>query len=630
MEQPTSQSDLRLQLQAALAQTDARARLDGLARLAQSRLGFIETIQLDRALVRDAAESIDGYAAVRLAVLSTNTIDHLLPAIRVAGLTYKMRLDILAGAFGQYRQELLDPASRLIRFQPDLILLSLNARQVISAVPIAAPAEEVEEALSRRIEELSGLWRHARNTLNATVIQQTYLDISEPLFGSYDRLVPAAPSRLIARLNDLLAQAAAREGVLLLDVAQASARDGIDAWFDVARWLQGKMEIAPQAAQRYAALVARLIAAQRGKSRKCLVLDLDNTLWGGVVGDVGTAGLILGEGSAEGEAYLALQRYAKLLKDRGVILAVCSKNEHALAEAAFQEHPEMVLRRPDIAAFVANWNDKVENLKDIARSLNIGLDSLVFVDDNPVERARVREGLPMVAVPELPNDPALYVRCIAEAGYFEAVSLTDEDLRRGEQYAIDAQREAMRGVSKSVEDFLRELDMIVTYGPIAAVDLARVTQLINKTNQFNTTTRRYSADEVARLAAVRENTTLQFRLADRFGDNGLVSVMILCPAKDDAAVLEIDSWVMSCRVFGRQLENEAMNIVVDATRGRGIRFLRAEYIPTERNGVVSGLFKSLGFAAVPETGAGVASRWMLNTAEYVTQPTFFTRKISQS
>jgi FkbH-like protein len=491
-------------------------------------------------------------------------------------------------------------------------------------VPIAATADEVEEALARAIAELRELWRHARSAFNATVIQQSYLDVSEPLFGSYDRLVPAAPSRMIARLNDLLAHAAAQENVMLLDVAQASARDGLDAWFDVARWLQGKMEIAPQAATRYGDLVARLIGAQRGKSRKCLVLDLDDTLWGGVLGEVGTAGIILGEGSAQGEAHLALQRYAKLLKERGVILAVCSKNEYTLAETAFREHPEMVLRRPDIAAFVANWNDKVENLKEIAGRLNIGLDSLVFVDDNPVERARVRGGLPMVAVPELPNDPALYVRCIADAGYFEAVSFTAEDLRRGEQYATNTAREALRGVSQSVDDFLRGLEMSVTCGPIEPVDLARATQLINKTNQFNTTTRRYSSDEVARFAAAPENLTLQFRLVDRFDDNGLVSVMILRPA-GDPGVLELDTWVMSCRVFGRQLEKEAMSIAVEAARGRGIRILRAEYIPTERNGVVSGLFKGLGFAAVAGTGPSGASRWILNTAEYIAPPTFIAR-----
>ncbi|MDH5537709.1 MAG: HAD-IIIC family phosphatase, partial [Betaproteobacteria bacterium] len=514
MDQPAGQSDFRLQLQAALAQTDSRVRLDSLARLAHSRLGFIETIQLDRALVRSAAESIDGYARVRLAVLSSNTIDHLLPAIRVAGLRYKLRFDVISGSFGQYRQELLDPASPLLQFRPDLILLSLNARQVTSDVPIAATAEQVEEMLAHAIEELRGLWRHARSTFNATVIQQSYLDVSEPLFGSYDRLVPAAPSRLVGRLNDLLAHAAAQEHVMLLDVARASARDGIDAWFDVARWLQGKMEIAPQAAPLYGAMLARVVAAQRGLSKKCLVLDLDNTLWGGVIGDDGLEGIVLGEGSAIGEAHLALQRYAKLLKDRGVILAVCSKNDHALAETAFQKHPEMLLRRPDIAAFAVNWNDKVENLKGIAECLNIGLDSLVFVDDNPVERARVREALPMVAVPELPSDPALYVSCVADAGYFEAVSFTADDLRRGEQYASNAQREALRGESPSVADFLRGLEMSVTYGPIEQVDLARATQLINKTNQFNTTTRRYSADEVARFVASPESLTLQFRLLD--------------------------------------------------------------------------------------------------------------------
>jgi len=622
------QPDFRLQLQIALAGADAQARLDGLARLAQSRLGFTETIQLDRALARGVAETVEGFAPVRLAVLSTSTIDHLLPAIRVAGLRYKVRFEVFSGAFGQYRQELLDPASPLLRFQPELILLSLSARQAISGVPIAATAEEVEEALARAIEELRELWGHARGTFKAAVVQQSYLDVSEPLFGSYDRLVPAAPSRLIARLNDLLAQAAAREGVLLLDLAQASARDGIDAWFDIARWLQGKMEIAPHAAPRYGELFARLVGAQRGKSRKCLVLDLDDTIWGGVVGDVGTAGIVLGEGSAQGEAHLALQRYAKMLRDRGVILAVCSKNEQALAEAAFRKHPEMVLRPADIAAFVANWKDKAENLKDIAERLNIGLDSLVFVDDNPVERARVREALPMVAVPELPEDPALYVRCIAQAGYFEAVSFTSDDLRRGEQYATNAAREALHSGSQSVEEFLRGLEMSVVYGAIGPVDLARATQLINKTNQFNTTTRRYSADDIARFAAAPGHITLQFRLADRFGDNGLVSVMIL-RAADDPGVLDIDTWVMSCRVFGRQLENEAMNIAVEAAHGRGIRVLRAEYIPTERNGVVSGLFEGLGFAAMPRSQPGGASRWILNIAEYVPSPTFIARKAAQ-
>jgi FkbH-like protein len=622
MDQPTSQRDFRLQMRAASAETDTRARLDALARLAQSRLGFIETIQLDRVLVRSSAESIDGYARVRLAVLSTNTIDHLLPAIRVAGLRYKLRLDVFPGSFGQYRQELLDPASPLLQFRPDLILLSLNARQTTSGVPIAAMAEEVEEALARAIEELRELWRHARRTFKASVIQQSYLDVSEPLFGSHDRLVPAAPSRLIARLNDLLAHAAARENVMLLDVAQASARDGIDAWFDVARWLQGKMEIAPQAAPVYGEMVARVVAAQRGLSKKCLVLDLDDTLWGGVIGDDGLEGIVLGEGSAVGEAHLALQRYALQLKERGVILAICSKNDTAIAEAAFRDHPEMLLRRADIAAFVANWQDKAENLKTIAERLNIGLDSLVFVDDSPAERARVRETLPMGAVPELPEDAVQYVHCLANAGYFESVSFTTDDRQRAGQYTANSEREALLGTSESMDDFLRGLKMSVVFGPVKAVDLARATQLINKTSQFNPTTRRCTADELAAIAAAPEAVTLQFRLLDRFGDNGLVSVLILRPYPEQSDVMKIDTWVMSCRVFGRGLEFEAMNTAVEAASRRGVQAFRANYIPTKRNAVIRDLYASLGFTrSDPGTAVGDAIQWQLNLSTYVGRKT---------
>jgi len=620
------QSDFRLQLRTVLAETDASARLDGLTKLAQSRLGLTETIQLDRVLMRDAAEPIDGYARVRLAVLSTNTIDHLLPAIRVAGLRYKLRLDVFSGSFGQYRQELLDPASPLLQFRPDLILLSLNARQTTSRVPITATADEAEQALARAIEELRELWRHARSTFNATVIQQTYLDVSEPLFGSYDRLVPAAPSRLIARLNDLLAQAAAQENVVLLDVAQASARDGLDAWFDVARWLQGKMEIAPQAAPVYGEMVARVVAAQRGLSKKCLVLDLDNTLWGGVIGDDGLEGIVLGEGSAVGEAHLALQRYALQLKERGVILAICSKNETAIAEAAFRDHPEMLLRPADIAAFVANWGDKAENLKTISERLNIGLDSLVFVDDSPAERARVRESLPMVAVPELPEDAVHYVHCLANAGYFESVSFTADDRQRSGQYAANMERQALLGTAESMDDFLRGLKMSVVCGPIKAVDLARATQLINKTNQFNPTTRRCSAEELAAIAAIPGAVTLQFRLLDRFGDNGLVSVLILRPDAEQSDAMEIDTWVMSCRVFGRELEFEAMNIAVEAARRRGAQAFRANYIPTKKNGVIRDLYQSLGFTrSDPGTPVSDAIQWRLNLSTYVGRKTHIAR-----
>ena len=246
-------------------------------------------------------------------------------------------------------------------------------------------------------------------------------------------------------------------------------------------------------------MLARVIAAQRGLSKKCLVLDLDNTLWGGVIGDDGPEGIILGEGTGTGEAHLALQRYARQLRERGVILAVCSKNDPAVAEAVFRDHPEMLLKLTDIAAFVANWEDKAVNLRRIAEQLNIGIDSLVFVDDNPAERARIRQSLPMVAVPELPADAGQYVRCLADAGYFESVAFTADDSRRGEQYSANASREAFRESSQNMDDFLRGLDMSVTFGPFQTVDLTRVAQLIGKTNQFNPTTRRYSLEDVSEI-----------------------------------------------------------------------------------------------------------------------------------
>jgi FkbH-like protein len=617
--------DFRGDLRAALDSANPTECLENLAALAAYRLGFLETVQADRAFSRLGLKKAPGFLPIRLAVLGSSTVDHLSPAIRVAGLRRRLLIDVHSGAYGQYRQDLLDPTSSLHQFGPQAVLFSLTAREAIADVSLTATVAEVDETIARFIGELRLFWRKAREICNAGVIQQTFIDVTEPLFGSYDRFVPGAPARIVARLNDRVCEAAAQDGVLLLDVARASERDGIDAWFDHGRWLQGKLEIAPQAAPLYGDMVARILAAQRGLSKKCLVLDLDNTLWGGVIGDDGLDGIVLGEGSAAGEAHLALQHYAKQLKERGVILAVCSKNDAGIAEAAFHDHPEMLLHRSDIAAFLANWDDKTQNLKAIATRLNIGIDSLVFVDDNPVERARVRQSLPMVAVPELPADIAQYVRCLADAGYFEAVAFTSEDRHRAQQYAENAEREAVLGSAQSMDEFLRGLEMSVRCEPFRAVDHNRVVQLINKTNQFNTTTRRYTSEEIAWLTDLPEALTLQFRLVDRIGDNGLVSAMILRPTSDHEDILEIENWVMSCRVFGRQLEFEAMNVAVEAARQRGVRAIIADYIATSKNNVISSLYPSLGFAAVDHRAPTGTTRWLLDLADYVMQDTQIVR-----
>lgn len=617
--------NFREQLRDAVRAPTPAERLDSLALLAQHQLGFLETIQLERALGQLNLNLVSGYSSVRLAILASSTVDHLIPGIRVAGLRRRLLMEVHLGAYGQYRQELLDPTSALHRFTPQVVLFSLSAREAIAGISLAATVAEVDDTINQAVENLRLLWRRAQEAFKAAVIQQTYMDTTETLFGSYDRHVAAAPARMVARLNERLSDAAAVDGVSLLDIARASERTGRDAWFDVTRWFQAKQEIAPQAAPLYGELLARVVAAQRGLSKKCLVLDLDNTLWHGVIGDDGLTGIVLGEGSAVGEAHLSLQRYAKQLMERGIILAVCSKNEPAIAEEVFEKHPEMLLKRSDFAAFIANWNDKAENLSAIAAQLNIGIDSLVFVDDNPAERSRVRQSLPMVAVPELPQDVANYVSCLAAAGYFESVSFTSDDRQRGAQYAANAARDTMRGSAQNMDEFLQSLGMSVEFGSFTPVDLPRVTQLINKTNQFNPTTRRYSVDEVSEFCKTPGSVTLQFRLLDKFGDNGLISAMILVPDSGHAhGVLTIDTWVMSCRVFGRQLEFEAMNIAAEAAKSKGARAIRATYIPTAKNGVVSELFSNLGF--VQETASAAGSAWLLSLDGYSPKQTHIVRR----
>ena len=589
-----------------------------LASLSRYRLGSLETLQLDRALQQiDAGRAPP---AVRLALLGSSTVDHLIPGIRVAGLRHGLGIQCHLGSYGQYRQDLCGPDLALREFGPQYIVLSLTAREFIAPIALGCTAEESEHALQGAVQDLQGLWARARETFGATVIQQTFLDTSAPLFGSFERRVPGAPARLVRRLNDLVIDAAANSQVQIFDLALAAERSGLDRWFERKLWMQAKMQIASHAVPEYGDRLVRFVAAQRGLSKKCLVLDLDNTLWGGIIGDDGIQGIHLGEGTARGEAHLALQRYAKDLKERGIVLAVCSKNDPDIASRALEEHPEMVLRLKDFACFAANWQPKPENLRMIAEKLNVGIDSLVFVDDNPAERAAVREALPMVAVPELPEDAAGYVECIAQAGYFETSAFTADDRERAQRYTENLIREADRSSAHDLHDFLAGLKMSTVYGTVQEVDIPRVAQLINKTNQFNPTTQRYSLEEVTEFCKDGANLVLQFRLVDRFGDNGLVSTMIMRPAGPQSAALDIDTWVMSCRVFGRELEYEVMNIAVEMARERGAGALRGKYIQSAKNAVVQDLYQRLGFTRIdsddPETAL-----WQLALDSYHPHPT---------
>lgn len=589
--------------------------------LANYRLDGLATIRLDRRLTRlFGEEPPPGLPhCIRLAVLASATAEHLLPAIRVAGLRRGMWISTYISGYGQYAQELLDPHSALHAFRPNAVLFALDAHHVTGALDAAATAEQAEARLTEILDSITRQWELARSAFGCSVLQQTFPPVFPALFGGNEHRLPGSPAAAIAWLNARLRERADAEGADLVALDDHVARDGLAAWHDPVLWHRAKQEVHPAAAPMYGELVARLLAAQRGRAFKCLALDLDNTLWGGVIGDDGLTGIALGQGSALGEAFVAFQRYARDLARRGVILAVCSKNDEANALEPFEKHPEMVLRREDIACFAANWTDKASNLRDIAEMLNIGLDAVVFADDNPFERNIVRRELPMVAVPELPADPALYAHCIAAAGYFEGIRLTAEDLQRTRQYQANAERAAARASTTDIEGYLRSLDMELRWRRFDAVGLPRIVQLTNKTNQFNLTTRRITEEEATAMMADPRRLTLQLRLLDRFGDNGMIAVVIGRLAETGDADMLIETWLMSCRVLGRGMEEATLGLVAAEAVRLGANRLIGEYRPTAKNGMVREHYPRLGFAPLSETPDGV-TRWVLPLRDFVAKP----------
>ncbi|MBK9234528.1 MAG: HAD-IIIC family phosphatase [Rhodoferax sp.] len=341
------------------------------------------------------------------------------------------------------------------------------------------------------------------------------------------------------------------------------------------------------------------------------MLDLDNTLWGGVIGDDGLEGIALDQGDARGEAHRAVQAAALDLRRRGIVLAVCSKNDDQTARLPFREHAGMLLKEDDIAVFVANWEDKASNLERIAQRLDIGLDSLVFLDDNPVERSQVRQALPQVAVPELGEDPSSFVRTLMLGGYFESVAFTPEDLARADQYQGNAHRAELMESSRDLGQFLRSLAMTIQFAPFQAQGRKRITQLINQTNQFNVTTRRYTEAQVAAMETSPDHFTLQVGLVDRFGDNGMICAVI-CHRRPDE--WEIDSWLMSCRVLNRKVEESVCNRIAREATAAGAKRLVGVYVPTSRNHIVAQLFAQLGFLRADSPDD--LQRWVLDLSSF--------------
>ncbi|MFC1459323.1 HAD-IIIC family phosphatase [Microvirga arabica] len=592
--------DFNAELASIFATANPRDRWEALVALSGRRLDFIQTIKLDRALSKlETLLDVPASARMKVALIGSSTLDHLIPGIRIGALRRGLLVEAWLAPYGQWRQEILDSTSGLQAFKPDAVLLSIEATALVPELPLDTSAEEVAAVINTKVDEIVALWRVVKEQLGATLIQQTVLSTATPIFGHFERLVPASRGSVAAHFDFKLVDAAAKESVLLLDLRTAALSVGCQTMTNLMLWHHAKQEIAPTATPWVGDQIGRILAATRGLSKKLLVLDLDNTLWGGVIGDDGLEGIVLGQGSATGEAYVAFQRYVKSLSERGVILAVSSKNETAIVEAAFNDHPEMVLRQSDIAALEASWGDKPTALRKIARDLNVGLDSLVFFDDNPVERDLMRQTLPMVAVPEVPEAVERYIACLGDAGYFEAVAFTGDDRQRTTQYKANSRRRELEASTTDLEGYLRSLEMRLTVSSFAPVDVPRITQLINKTNQFNVTTRRYSEAEVTSIMSNPNALSFAARLDDCFGSNGIISIVFgHLITRDNVCVFDIDTWLMSCRVLGRSVESALLAVVASTTRRAGAERMIGHYRPTSKNMIVQDLFPRLGFTAV--------------------------------
>lgn len=526
----------------------------------------------------------------RVAVLGNVTIDYLSRAVACAILAEGVAPTLYQAPFGTYVQEILDPGSPLHGFGPELAVIAPTWRDLLAPLPVGAPAAEVDAALDAKVSLFATLWDRLA-AKNVKILQHVLVPPSPRYCGMAERLAPAAPVNQVRRLNEKLFEAG-RGLVHWVDMEALAAEIG-GRQFGAARfWHAAKLDFDQRWLPDYLPLFRAAWRAANARAKKVLVLDLDNTLWGGVIGDDGPEGIAIGPGSTEGEAFAEWQAYVKGLGERGIVLAVCSKNSPEIAATGFT-NAHSVLKREDFAAFECSWNDKAGGLQRIAKGLNLGIDTFVFADDNPAECELVRQALPEVAVVHLGTDPTQFIELLDAGRWLDLPHYTAEDLGRAASYAARAAALAEQSQATDIGGFLTGLDMKGRLYRPEEADIARVAQLEQKTNQFNVTTRRYSEAAIRDFMARNDTIVLAFRLSDRLGDHGLVSTLI---ARQEDDALRIDSWLMSCRVFSRSAEQFILRGLIDLARERGVKRLAGEYLPTPKNDVVADLYERMGFA----------------------------------
>ena len=535
----------------------------------------------------------NGAGDLKIAVLGSYSIQHFTMMLDAFLMGMGIDADIYEGEYDGIEMDVLNEDSPFYRFKPGIVLILNDHRAVMSFPACLETGEAVAALIKEHADAVKALWDKIRKKLPGCQIFQTNIVIPpERPLGNLEGGVCYSRAEFLRGINHELATDRP-DGISIVDMEYITSYTGKAAWFDHASYFLSKTGYSMDALPVVCREFARLIAAARGRLYKCLVLDLDNTIWDGVVGDDGYDGINLDPNDAVGEAYRYFQTYLLELRKRGVILAVCSKNDLQTAKEPFEKNPDMILKLTDIACFMANWDDKAQNIKRIAGELNIGTDSMVFVDDNPAEREIVKRYLPEVLVIDLPEDPSYYARALDESSAFSWIEITREDMERTGTYAKNAERQELMESFVDYDDYLKALDMHAAVGKPEGIQLKRFAQLINKSNQFNLRTQRYSEEELAAMQKEKDVRLMYVELSDRFSEYGIISCVILKKQDKDCF---IDTWLMSCRVLKRGVELLTYDAVYDVAREWGSDRIIGEYLPTKKNGMVKGFYPELGFS----------------------------------
>ncbi len=567
-------------------------------------------------LKKNNKKDFTGLKPVRVALLGDTPTQFLAQAIRGTGYDHGIDLQIWEADFNQVERQVFDAGSDLYQFDPAIVIIFHATHKLLEKYNKLHSTQHGNLA-DDQLALIGDLHTEITSRLNPIIIYYNYPEINDSVYGNHANKVRASFLFQLRKLNyELMLYAEKKPDFYLCDISTIQNQVGKNNFFRSSLYVHSEMVVTLDCIPEIAARSVDLITAFYGNFKKCLVLDLDNTLWGGIIGDDGIENIQLGN-LGIGKAFTELQYWIKKLKNRGIILAVCSKNTESVVKEVFVNHPDMVLRSEDIAVFAVNWENKADNIRQIQKALNIGFDSMIFLDDNPFERNLVRENIPAISVPELPEDPAEYLEYLYSLNLFETVSSSSEDMGRTELYQTAFKRADTQKQSKSEEEFLQGLDMRSIVQSFNEFNTPRAAQLSQRSNQFNLRTIRYTETDIKRIAGSQDSFGITFTLEDKFGDNGLVVVVVL--HTEDADTLFIENWFMSCRVLSRTMENFTLNIIIDFAAAKGFHFLKGEYIPTLKNEMVKDHYHKLGFK---ESGMC----WLLDVQTYMPGKTHISLK----